>query len=51
MDGCNTLAITHNPEATCLTVDFVRNQRVFVLFKEFKGTKIGALAPIVPQRG
>lgn len=35
----------------CLTADFVRNQRVFVLFKEFKGTKIGALAPIVPQRG
>ena len=35
----------------CLTADFARNQRVFVLFKGFKGTKIGALAPIVPQRG
>lgn len=35
----------------CLTADFVRNQRFFVFFRGFIETRIGALAPIVPQRG
>lgn len=35
----------------CLTADFVRNQRFFVFFRGFRETRIGTLAPTVPQRG
>ena len=35
----------------CLTADFVRNQRFFILFGGFGEAEIGVPAPTVPQRG
>ena len=59
MDGCHTLAITHNPEAagsspvpvTMFNRWFCKKSAVFCIFQRFWWIRTGALAPIVPQRG
>lgn len=59
LNGCNILAITHNPEAagsssvavTMFNRWFREKSAVFMLFEWFEGMRIGALAPTVPRRG
>lgn len=60
MDGCNTLAITHNPEATGLSPVlatmfscwFLTKLAVFLyFFGGFAEARVDVPAPTVPQRG